>query len=119
MLRDAKGLSRRSLATLTGVSPVTIWKWENGDNRPRRRFIPSLAKALEVSPIALRTLAAKDVARAYEAVPPDQGETPTTAIGPPAPGQQRELDDVIAKAKVMVAEASGTSPSHVTIRIEY
>jgi transcriptional regulator with XRE-family HTH domain len=119
MLRDAKGLSRRSLATLTGVSPVTIWKWENGDNRPRRRFIPSLAQALEVSPIALRTLAAKDVARAYEAASPDQEEASTATISSPESGQQHALDDVIAKAKAMVAEASGTSPSHVTIRIEY
>jgi transcriptional regulator with XRE-family HTH domain len=116
-LRDAKGLSRRSLATLTGVSPVAIWKWEHGDNRPRRRFIPSLAKALAVSPVALSTLAATDIARAYEAAPSNQGVARTT--GPTASGQQYALAEAIAMAKAIVAEATGTSPSHVAIRIEY
>lgn len=118
-LRDAKGLSRRSLATLTGVSPVAIWKWEHGDNRPRRRFIPSLAKALAVSPIALSTLAATDVARAYEVAPSEQGDTTTTTISPPTSVQPDALGDAIAKAKVIVAEACGINPNHVTIRIEY
>jgi transcriptional regulator with XRE-family HTH domain len=116
-LRDAKGLSRRSLATLTGVSPVSIWKWEHGDNRPRRRFIPSLAKALAVSPIALSTWASEDDARAYETAPSNQEEART--IGPRTPGQQYALAEAIAMAKAIVAEATGTSPNHVAIRIEY
>lgn len=118
-LRDAKGLSRRSLATLTGVSPVTIWKWERGESRPRRRLIPSLARALAVSPIALNTSAVTVVARANEPAPSDRQEAPTATISLPTSGQQVASGDVIAMAKAMIAEATGTSLSQITIRIEY
>ena len=29
-LRELKGLSQQELASLMKVSPVSIWKWENG-----------------------------------------------------------------------------------------
>jgi transcriptional regulator with XRE-family HTH domain len=105
-LREAKGLSLRSLAARAGVSQVAIWKWERGGSRPGPRFIPSLAKALEVSTLALRTLAAKDAARAYEAARSDREEALTGMTGPPASGQHDALAEVIAMAKEMIADVS-------------
>ena len=52
--REAMGLTREELATrLELSSPARIRVWEPGLERPRPRFIPRLAAAVDVSPYHL------------------------------------------------------------------
>ena len=124
-LREAQGLSIRALATLVGVSSVTIWKWEKGDSKPRPRLIPKLAQALHVSPGSLppragRALEPDVPIDAPKAGSVDQAEHAAPRAGDPAGSDHPEaLAEVIARAKQMIAEASGTSPNSITILIEY
>ena len=126
-LREAQGLSIRALAALIGVSSVTIWKWEKGDAKPRARLIWPLARALEVSPVALNPVAGESKAlkpgvefQAQEAALPLKPEPAANGAGDVAGrGQAEALADVIARAKQMIAEASGTGPNNITIIIEY
>jgi transcriptional regulator with XRE-family HTH domain len=126
-LREAQGLSLRDLAALTGVSTVTIWKWEKGDSKPRARSLPSLAQALHVSPSSLAPIASASRAlkigpekQEPEAPLADQAEPDVPGPGTPASfGHPEVLADVIARAKQMIAEASGTGPNNITILIEY
>lgn len=48
-LREAKGLSLRDLADLTGIAHQTIRKYEMGDNVPNWETVEKLADALAVS----------------------------------------------------------------------
>jgi transcriptional regulator with XRE-family HTH domain len=113
-LSEVKGLSVRALANLVGVSKVTIWKWERGDSVPRTRLIVPLAKALAVSPVQLGLSGevAGQLSEQMEAVGQDEAETP------PA-NQGESLSEVIARAKQMIADASGVGPRNITISIEY
>jgi len=113
-LREAQGLSVRSLASLLGVSKVTVWKWEKGDSRPRPRFIVPLARALDVAPVQLRLPEAAMIDL------PDQLDVEAAdALELPPPGKGEPLPDVIERAKRMIAEASGVGPKNITISIEY
>lgn len=127
-LREAQGLSLRALAGLIGVSSVTVWKWEKGDSKPRARLIAPLAKALDVSPLRLQSpgqdaekaLAFGEMGRPAEAPGLGQAEgAARESDGSAAPGQAEGLADVIARAKQMIAEASGTGSNNITILIEY
>jgi len=113
-LREAQGLSVRSLANLLGVSKVTVWKWEKGDSRPRPRFIVPLARALDIAPAQLCLPEAATV------VLPDplDGDT-TDGLEPLSADQARTLPEVIDRAKRMIAAASGVGPKNITISIEY
>lgn len=120
-LREARGLSIRLLANAVGVSKVTIWKWERGDNEPRDRLIHPLAKALDVSPNELRPAV---LARRKSAKPVLDAEAPPAylpqePIALDAKTSAECLPDVIAKAKQMIADASGVGPKSITISIEY
>ena len=129
-LRQAQGLSLRALASLIGVSSVTVWKWENGDSKPRARLITPLAQALAVPPVKLQSsvkesaklpkTAAEKISKQPDAVAPDQSDSPVPL--PEHPGDVPEvasLPDVISRAKQMIAEASGTGPNSIKILIEY
>lgn len=127
-LREAQGLSLRALANLVGVSSVTVWKWEKGESRPRARLIAPLARALDVSPLHLRPSASQadkptllgDAGPLVEPVASEQAEPAKREVDASAgSGQTEGLADVIARAKQMIAEASGTGSNSVTILIEY
>lgn len=127
-LREAQGLSLRALAGRIGVSSVTVWKWEKGDSKPRARLIAPLARALEVSPLQLQSAgkdaekspASGELASPAEAPTFSQGEAVGLQPGDAsASGQAEGLADVIARAKQMIAEASGTGSNNITILIEY
>ena len=48
-LREAKGLSRKELADLVGVTEMSIWNYENGKTKPDRyNIITRLAEVLEI-----------------------------------------------------------------------
>ncbi len=52
--RQAAGLSQSALALEIGASSKQrIWQWERGAEQPRPRYIPELAKALDVEPLEL------------------------------------------------------------------
>jgi transcriptional regulator with XRE-family HTH domain len=120
-LREAQGLSVRALAGLVGVSSVTIWKWEKGDSRPRPRLMTPLARALDVAPHQLRPPAARE--NAAQQGEPETGKQPESGIQTAQEGTAQTaaepLADVIARAKQMIADASGTGPNNITILIEY
>lgn len=48
-LRKSRGLSQNELATKTGVTRVSVGKWESGLNQPKGRYLNDLAVALGVS----------------------------------------------------------------------
>lgn len=113
-LRVAQGLSVRALADLVGVSKVTIWKWEKGDNEPQARLIPPLARALNIPPVELG-LPDKITGMSLERS--DAGVQSHIDIG--ARGQAEALSDVIAKAKQLISDVTGVGPKNITITIEY
>lgn len=115
-LREAQGLSVRSLANLLGVSKVTVWKWEKGDSRPRVRFIAPLARALEVAPSQFRLPEAANIELSEQTAGNDADVSDKSET---SPGQMEPLPDVIERAKRMIAEASGVGPKNITISIEY
>ena len=47
-IRLAAGLSLREVATAAGVSVSTVWRWENGERRPRGDAAVRYAGVLEV-----------------------------------------------------------------------
>ena len=102
------------------MSKVTIWKWERGDNEPRSRHLLPLARALNVRPDELRTAEAEVLANDS---PGESGVDPAIAdeAGTEAEprGQARDLAEVVARAKQMIADASGVGPKNISITIEY
>lgn len=120
-LREAQGLSVRALADKVGVSSVTIWKWERGDSTPRRHLLLPLARALEINPTDLsitRSVVSGVLAEEHDASRSADGLV--GAAGDPAVNNAGEaLADVIARAKQMIADASGTGTNNITILIEY
>lgn len=121
-LREAQGLSVRALASLVGVSSVTIWKWEKGDSKPRPRLMTPLARALDVSPQQLQPRGTNGAmpAKSIEAEAEDREGSPFQPLAEGSTSAPAEpLSDVIARAKQMIADASGTGPKNITILIEY
>lgn len=128
-LREARGLSLRALASMIGVSSVTVWKWEKGDSKPRARLIDPLARALDVSPLRLQSAGKDEKSPAVrEAGVPVKTAATATATGDGdvreageavASAQAEGLADVIARAKQMIAEASGAGSDNITILIQY
>lgn len=52
--REAAGLSQAALAQIIGASSKQrIWQWERGAEQPRPKYIPALAKVLNVAPLEL------------------------------------------------------------------
>jgi len=121
-LREAQGLSIRALADLVGVSKVTIWKWERGDNEPRDRLIVPLARALDVMPVQLRSSVNSAKVSPGQVMPDAEGHVRPIPPGPvegEGRGSPEGLTEVIARAKQMIAEASGVTSKNITISIEY
>lgn len=51
--RQVPPLSRGDLAKRLAVSSVTIFRWEKGQRRPDKRFIPAIAEMTGVPPLEL------------------------------------------------------------------
>jgi transcriptional regulator with XRE-family HTH domain len=52
--REAAGLSQAALAQMIGASSKQrVWQWERGAEQPRPKYVPELAKALNVDPLEL------------------------------------------------------------------
>jgi transcriptional regulator with XRE-family HTH domain len=52
--REAAGLSQSALAVRIGASSKQrIWHWERGAEQPHPRFVPRIARVLQVGPLAL------------------------------------------------------------------
>ena len=47
-LRKKKGLSKEDLASLVGVSAVSIWNWETNRTKPHKTFEKKLKEVLGV-----------------------------------------------------------------------
>ncbi len=121
-LRETHGLSVRALAERVGVSKVTLWKWERGENQPRERHLIPLATALNVNPDELRA----SIGRYERQRPHDQQigqaephSAASAQIDLNAGAEAQELSAVIARAKRMIAEASGVGTNNISITIEY
>lgn len=56
--RKRLGLSAADAGKLLGVSALTVYKWENGQVRPRSSYLPAIA--------ALRSMGKRDAARRLE-----------------------------------------------------
>lgn len=125
-LREDQGLTVRALAALTGVSTVTIWKWESGASKPRERLMKALTRALGV----------RQTSFGYSAASSARADDEPKVIGQPSPGtanngplprspaqqntaQPEMLSDVVARAKDMISQASGVSLNQISVRVEY
>ncbi len=76
--RDAKGMSRATLAMRLGISPKTIQSWEMGRTFIERLdLIPQLEAELECS---LSTLIAKATGATVAAPAPSAGEAPVSSL---------------------------------------
>lgn len=125
VLRENRGISVRGLAKTVGVSSVTVWKWEKGDAAPRQRTLGILAEALGVTLSAFRNLENVE-AKPRSPLSPVRDTSTVDVDHPPyasrpdnAVLRSSGISATIVRAKQMIAEASGTSPGKVTIRIEY
>lgn len=63
--RQVLHLTRQAVAAAAGVDPMRLERWEQGLSRPRRRFRPGLAAALQLKPAALEHMLFADT-------PPDR-----------------------------------------------
>ena len=118
-LREARGLSVRALADSVGVSKVTIWKWERGDNEPRARMATALARALEVSPGQLGLVAGSGAAEVADEAAVAVSPVERGSLEARTQESAETLAEVVARAKQMIADASGTGRNNITISIEY
>lgn len=79
-----KGLSRRRLADLIGVSPQTVHYWATGRNSPSPERLVELARALEVAPEWLLTGAAAEGSPAamsnVQVYMPEEADTPPAGV---------------------------------------
>lgn len=48
--RESLGLSQKDFAAMLGVSPGSVWNWENGESNPKIELILPVANALDVDP---------------------------------------------------------------------
>lgn len=55
--REKRKLSRRAMAEEIGVRPNTIWRWEAGEQRPDREYLPKLSQITGLSPAEIVGLA--------------------------------------------------------------
>lgn len=118
-LREARGLSVRALADSVGVSKVTIWKWERGDNEPRARMATALARALEVSPGQLGLVTGSGAAEVADEAAVAVSPVERGSLEARTQESAETLAEVVARAKQMIADASGTGRNNITISIEY
>lgn len=118
-LREARGLSVRALADSVGVSKVTIWKWERGDNEPRARMATALARALDVSPVQLGLATSAGTGEGLDDAAGAGFSAERGSLETRTQESAETLAEVIARAKQMIADASGTGRNNITISIEY
>lgn len=97
--RVRRELTLAAMAAEVGVSKVTLWKWERGHSVPKRKWMDSLALALEVEPSDLE---AQLVIRA---------EANISAAS--------DLRTIIQDAKERIASCAGTTVDHIKIQIDW
>lgn len=90
--RKTNKLTQSDIAERLGVSMTTVCYWEQGRSRPKAKRLQMLATLLECPPDVLREAAA--------AVPP------------------KSLQAIVARCRVEIAIAAGTTPDKVKIVIE-
>lgn len=110
-LRKTRGLTTRALADRVGVSVVTVWKWEHNSSKPRPRARRTLTSVFGID-IFDETL---------NAPTPGPASANVETIRPAKSYAARDeaLTSVIDRAKLLIAQASGTSVRNVTVRIVY
>ena len=99
-LRMSSSYSMVSLATATGVTKPTLWKWETERVRPRQKALATLAGLLGVS-------------ESYLLFGIGEGEEPAVE---PATGN---LAETIATSRSVIADLAGVATDKVTIDIDF
>jgi transcriptional regulator with XRE-family HTH domain len=87
-----------------GVSAAALSKWENGQTRPRSKYIRPLASTLGITISELLGASRPSWARNLNGSPKEE--------------QGEELRELVAECKQRLAELAGTSPANVRIVIE-
>lgn len=98
-----RGLSRRELADLAGISVPYVTKIENGDRRPQAPVVARLADALAVSPAMLLHTPEVDESRVWR----------RAAQGAPRGGAREALHAPLHDAMASRPEESGSGPESV------
>jgi transcriptional regulator with XRE-family HTH domain len=98
--REARGMTASELARLVGVTPTAVWNWEKNSITPRRPALEQIAKVLGVSIHFLLT---------------GEGETrqmdETRSVGTVA--------SILEDAKAKLVEATGLSPDHIKLNVQF
>jgi transcriptional regulator with XRE-family HTH domain len=105
-LRESRRLSKTALAKEVGVSTTCVWNWEEGNTEPRPENLSALGKALKAPIAYLQTGSEWD--EAPSAIPATQ-----TLHGGVT------LAEVIADAKIRIAQLAGIPPEKVNVSLEY
>jgi len=105
-LRDQRRLSKTALANSVGVSTTCVWNWEEGNTEPRSENLASLSKVLGVTADYLEF-----GDRGFGS--PDEDIDNSTLVTP------ETLPEVIASAKLKIANLAGIDPSKVKISLDY
>lgn len=106
LLRESRKLSKTALAKKLGVTTTCVWNWEEGNTAPRWENLRALSEALDVPMDYLQSGAD------WEGIQPT-GFTPVDA--PVNLG----LSEVIAEAKLRIAQVAGISPEKVSVSLDY
>ena len=100
-IRGARGLTLEKLACRIGLTAAALSKWENDKAKPRPRYLPRLARALQVGMPEL--LGSPD------------SDCEGTSLGRASSGL---LAGVILACKKQIADAAGVDPTNIKILIE-
>jgi transcriptional regulator with XRE-family HTH domain len=104
VLRCEAELTLDQVASAVGVAKPSVWSWENGKSRPKRKKWHDIAKALGVSPQVLASAA--------------KAEALNKAASLSVRLEEVDRAAVLAAGREMIAEAYGVAPSAVRITLE-
>ena len=101
-LREQHRLSKTALGKMVGVSTTCIWNWEEGNTEPRAHNLVALSQALNTAVDYL------EFGRSGYDEHNNGASEPTFSLA-----------EVIASAKVEIANLAGIDPSKVKISLDY
>ena len=125
-LRKQRGFGVAELAALLAVSKPSIWNWETGKARPKRKNLSALAQALGTSVPEL-LFGQQSVPKADEHSL-QASSSIEAALGRPhgeikprdrGTGIELRLGQLIAASKEQIAALAGTDAAKVKIQIEF
>lgn len=98
-IRNEKRMSVVEVSRALGVTRQVLWKWETNASHPANTYVYALAEVLQV-PVAELVAGSGIVGSPSDDLPRSQ---------------RQKVDALIARSKLSIATAAGTTPDNVTI----